>query len=297
MRLQSVVLGAAGAWLCATPGILAFDQLDVQIFTLRQQFQDFLRKFPEAIPTSITYTGESTDEVIEKISFYDWLELPTGLSDSELQKQLKPLMRKIGRTWHPDRNDSKVAIAGFPIISNVISSLQEPGFKHRYDTYLATRFPEWRPESGWSYTRYRPGLFGVLAFLLCVLAACQYVLTLVATIRRRQRFTDLAAEGARQETRTPKMVRRAMQQTILQEQWRQPAENAHLDADVKLLFPNPTIYDVFLIRLPCRIFEMISKNTIIPQKAIPTPQAPETHTSEKVSSTKKPPKKVRQRQV
>ncbi|KAM0792814.1 hypothetical protein ACM66B_002580 [Microbotryomycetes sp. NB124-2] len=103
-------------------------------------------------------------------TFYTFLNLTKAATDKDISKAY----RKRSLELHPDKNpdDSVIAdrFARLGVITNILRDAEK---RKRYDFFHDNGVPKWRG-TGYYYSRYRPGLRGVLIGLVAFSCAVQY---------------------------------------------------------------------------------------------------------------------------
>lgn len=102
---------------------------------------------------------------------------------------IKRAYRKRSLLVHPDRNSSPSAAKQFEQLG-LINKILRDGRRDRYDEFLRNGFPKWKG-TGYFYTRYRPGLLGVLIFLVAITAAVERGLRQYTYTRDLKKITAL----------------------------------------------------------------------------------------------------------
>lgn len=128
-------------------------------------------------------------------TFYSWLEVPSTASVAEINKAY----RKKSLQLHPDKNPGVKGIhERFARLGLVASILKSPAGRERYDFFYKNGFPRWKG-TGYYYSRFRPGLGSVLAFLIILSSGLQYVvqrLNYKRDVERIERFIREARTAA-----------------------------------------------------------------------------------------------------
>ncbi|KAK4056271.1 hypothetical protein OIO90_002714 [Microbotryomycetes sp. JL221] len=103
-------------------------------------------------------------------TFYSFLNLTKGANDKDIAKAY----RKRSLELHPDKNPNDSVIADrFARLGVIVNILRDAEKRKRYDFFHDNGVPKWRG-TGYYYSRYRPGLRGVLIGLLAFSCAVQY---------------------------------------------------------------------------------------------------------------------------
>ncbi|KDQ64560.1 hypothetical protein JAAARDRAFT_28204 [Jaapia argillacea MUCL 33604] len=144
------LLFAVFALLAVATSVLAWTKEDYEIFDLAA-----------AVEQS---EGKGT-------TFYSWLDIPSTASTTEIGKAY----RKKSVRLHPDKNPGvKGAHERFARLGVIASILRSSEGRERYDFFHKNGFPKWKG-TGYYYSRFRPGLVTVLAFLTILTSGLQYL--------------------------------------------------------------------------------------------------------------------------
>ncbi|KAG8900649.1 hypothetical protein FRB99_005828 [Tulasnella sp. 403] len=104
-------------------------------------------------------------------TFYSWLGISHKANNAEIGKAYK----KRSMQLHPDKNPGVKGIQErFARLGVVATILRDAEGRKRYDFFYKNGVPRWRG-TGYYYSRYRPGLISVLAFLTILTSFFQYV--------------------------------------------------------------------------------------------------------------------------
>ncbi len=127
----------------------------------------------------------------QETTFYSWLNLPKGPKSS--YEEINKAYRKLSRRLHPDkiRGSSKVKKAAnerFARLGVVGNILRGPP-KERYDYFLDKGFPKWKG-TGYYYSKFRPGLIGVLVFLYLFGSVSHYLLLSLQVSQDKKRIAN-----------------------------------------------------------------------------------------------------------
>jgi curved DNA-binding protein CbpA len=127
----------------------------------------------------------------EKTSFYDWLEVSPKASPEEIHSAYKRLSRKI----HPDKVRRKLgtkrikeATDRFTRLGLINKILRDTDSKERYDFFLEHGFPKLRG-SDYFYSRYRPGVGFVTIFLFLLVGFGHYVALKITASQHRKHMS------------------------------------------------------------------------------------------------------------
>ncbi|KAL1406012.1 hypothetical protein Q8F55_007695 [Vanrija albida] len=171
MRLQLFALLALLFAACA----LAWDKNDYEIFDLVSALQ--------------ASEGKGT-------TFYSVLGLDTSASTGEITKAY----RRKSLQWHPDKNPGVKDIeARFARLGVIAQILRDGERRERYNFFLKNGVPTWKG-FGYAYTRWRPGVGFVAAFLVLLTAGMHYIvlrLNYARDVRRVAYFQGAARRLAR----------------------------------------------------------------------------------------------------
>lgn len=104
-------------------------------------------------------------------TFYSWLEVSPSASMAEIGRAY----RKKSMLLHPDKNPGVKGIQErFARLGVVAAILRNQEGRERYDFFYKNGVPRWRG-TGYYYSRFRPGLGTVLAFLVVLSTGLHYV--------------------------------------------------------------------------------------------------------------------------
>ncbi|BGP13376.1 hypothetical protein JCM10213_005781 [Rhodosporidiobolus nylandii] len=180
MKLSPIVAGAATLALVASPA-LAWTNEDHEIF-------DIVSALEKA-------EGKGT-------TFYTFM----NTTKSATEKDLAKAYRKRSLELHPDKNpnDKKVAdrFARLGVINTILKDSEK---RKRYDHFHDNGVPKWRG-TGYYYSRYRPGLGGVLGGLVVFSCFVQYLFLYLQWRMQKMRivaFRTQALEAAWGPTKKP----------------------------------------------------------------------------------------------
>ncbi|KAH7105544.1 DnaJ-domain-containing protein [Auriculariales sp. MPI-PUGE-AT-0066] len=176
MRLFSLVLALA----CILASALAWDKEDYEIFDLQSGI-------------------EATEG--KGITFYSWLDVPSTASSSEIAKAY----RKKSLQLHPDKNPGVKDIEARYARLGVVQKILRSENRERYDFFYKNGFPRWRG-TGYYYSRFRPGVVTVLAFLTLITAGLQHMVHRMNYSRDVARVERIIT-AARRAAWGPKLVR------------------------------------------------------------------------------------------
>ncbi|CDO54604.1 hypothetical protein DV451_001206 [Geotrichum candidum] len=133
----------------------------------------------------------------EKTSFYDWLEVSATASPEEIHRAYKRLSRKI----HPDKVRRKVGSKGikeatdrFTRLGLINKILRDTDSKERYDFFLEHGFPKLRG-SDYFYSRYRPGVGFVIIFLFLLVGFGHYVALKITASQHRKHMSMIIEDA------------------------------------------------------------------------------------------------------
>lgn len=134
-------------------------------------------------------------------TFYSWLDVPPTASTAEIAKAY----RKMSVQLHPDKNPGvKGAHERFGRLGVVSSILRKKESRQRYDFFYKNGVPKWRG-TGYYYSRFRPGLGSVLAFLIILTSGLQLLVQRINYKRDLERIEKVRGE-ARSAAWGPKLV-------------------------------------------------------------------------------------------
>ncbi|GAA5857404.1 hypothetical protein JCM8547_002262 [Rhodosporidiobolus lusitaniae] len=180
MRLTPLIAGAAVLAVAASPA-LAWTNEDHEIFDIVSALE--------------SAEGKGT-------TFYSFL----NTTKSATEKDLAKAYRKRSLELHPDKNpDNKEVADRFARLGVINAILKDVEKRKRYDFFYDNGVPKWRG-TGYYYSRYRPGLGGVVAGLLVFSCFVQYLyqyLTFRVQKMRIAAFRTQALEAAWGPTKKP----------------------------------------------------------------------------------------------
>lgn len=134
-------------------------------------------------------------------SFYSWLDVPSTASTAEISKAY----RKMSMQLHPDKNPGVKGVhERFARLGVVAAILRNSDSRKRYDFFYKNGVPKWRG-TGYYYSRFRPGLGTVLAFLVALTSILQLVVERMNYKKDLVRMERFAAR-ARSAAWGPKLV-------------------------------------------------------------------------------------------
>ncbi|PWN48824.1 DnaJ-domain-containing protein [Violaceomyces palustris] len=166
MRLARVLILSSFLLAClAFTSVKAWDKDDYEIFEIQQALE--------------TDEGKGT-------TFYSILNLTSSATQPEIRKAY----RKRSLELHPDKNPGVANAQRRFERLGLINKILRDERKDRYDHFLSKGFPKWRG-TGYFYSRFRPGLATVLAFLCMVSAAFEYLFRLLNWRRDEERLERL----------------------------------------------------------------------------------------------------------
>ncbi|CAG8442805.1 1830_t:CDS:2 [Diversispora eburnea] len=155
------------------PGTQAWEQLDHEIFDLVDQL---------------------TMNEGEEATFYSLL----GIEPSATEKEIGRAYRKLSLALHPDKNPDEDSKEKFALLGSITAILRNSENRERYNFFLKNGVPKWRG-TGWYYSRYRPGLTGVLTGLFVLCSFLHYLVMWVNFFQEKKRvrfFMNQARENA-----------------------------------------------------------------------------------------------------
>uniref|UniRef100_A0A060T719 ARAD1C25146p n=1 Tax=Blastobotrys adeninivorans TaxID=409370 RepID=A0A060T719_BLAAD len=123
------------------------------------------------------------------MTFYDWLKVSSSATDAEIAKAYRRLSQKL----HPDKNPSKSAQEKFTRLGLVVKILRGPG-RDRYDFFLKHGFPRWKG-TDYYYSRFRPGIGMVTAFLFLLVSFAQYWFLRLSAMQHRRHMSSIIDEA------------------------------------------------------------------------------------------------------
>jgi len=136
-------------WLAILSFVSAWTKEDHEIFDLVQALEDA--------------EGKGT-------TFYSILGVPPTASSADIGKAY----RKKSLSLHPDKNpgikDVAERYARLGVIAKILRTKED---RERYDFFYKNGVPKWRG-TGYYYSRFRPGLGSVVAFLVLLTSTVQY---------------------------------------------------------------------------------------------------------------------------
>ncbi|CAO3596756.1 unnamed protein product [Absidia cylindrospora] len=104
-------------------------------------------------------------------NFYNWLKLKPSATQAEVSKAY----RKLSIQLHPDKNKQDAnAEERFARLGKVAAILRNSATRERYNHFYKNGVPRWRG-TGYYYARFRPGVGGVVAFIMVLVAGMQYL--------------------------------------------------------------------------------------------------------------------------
>lgn len=127
-------------------------------------------------------------------TFYQWLKLPKGPKSS--LEEINKAYRRLSRQSHPDKfhtaskNVQRKAEERFQRLSLVGNILRDHSLKKRYDYFLDNGFPTWR-DTGYFYSRFRPGVFAVALFLYVIIGIFHFVSLKISRKQDFKRIVDM----------------------------------------------------------------------------------------------------------
>ncbi|ORZ12601.1 DnaJ domain-containing protein [Absidia repens] len=132
------------------PNVKAWEKADFEIFDLVDELEKS--------------EGKDTN-------FYNWLKLKPSATQAEVSKAY----RKLSIQLHPDKNKQDAnAEERFARLGKVAAILRNSATRERYNHFYKNGVPRWRG-TGYYYARFRPGVGGVIAFVMVVVAGMQYL--------------------------------------------------------------------------------------------------------------------------
>ncbi|CAG8462461.1 9354_t:CDS:10, partial [Ambispora gerdemannii] len=156
-------------FLLFLPTIKAWDQEDYEIFDLVDQLEN----------------AEG-----EYVNFYSWL----GLDESATDKEIGKAYRKMSLLLHPDKNPDASTQEKFARLGSITAILRNADSRERYNFFLKNGVPRWRG-TGYFYRRHRPGVIGVLAFLLILISVLHYLVMWINFYQERKRVQYYVQEA------------------------------------------------------------------------------------------------------
>ncbi|KAI7872757.1 DnaJ domain-containing protein, partial [Spinellus fusiger] len=132
-------------------------------------------------------------------TFYNWLQVKPSATIPEINKAY----RKLSLQLHPDKAtiDKAKAKERFARLGKVAAILRNSGSRERYNFFYKNGVPRWRG-TGYYYARFRPGLTGVVVFLLVLVGGMQHLahwINYTMEKRRIIQFVQDAREGLAQK--------------------------------------------------------------------------------------------------
>ncbi|KAI0347267.1 DnaJ-domain-containing protein [Trametopsis cervina] len=124
-------------------------------------------------------------------TFYSWLDVPSTASSTDISKAY----RKKSIQLHPDKNPGvKGAHERFSRLGVIVKILRDKEGRERYDFFYKNGVPKWRG-TGYYYSRFRPGLGTVFAFLTLLTSALQYLVQRLTYKRDVQRVEQIIGQA------------------------------------------------------------------------------------------------------
>lgn len=180
MKLTPFVAGCAAVAVLAAPA-LAWTNEDHELFDIVSALEGA--------------EGKGTN-------FYSFLNVTKAASEKDINKAY----RKRSLELHPDKNPNDKKIEDrFARLGLITSILRDAEKRKRYDFFYENGVPKWRG-TGYYYSRYRPGLGGVLGGLVVFSLFVQYIfLYLTARVQKMRitAFRTQALEAAWGPTKKP----------------------------------------------------------------------------------------------
>ncbi|CAG8496121.1 9786_t:CDS:10 [Ambispora leptoticha] len=226
-----------------------WDQEDYEIFDLVDQLEN----------------AEGKD-----VNFYSWLGLDETATDKEIGKArvipvILHLLTNNSKTKSPDKNPDASTQEKFARLGSITAILRNADSRERYNFFLKNGVPRWRG-TGYFYRRHRPGIIGVLTFLLILISVLHYLVMWINFYQERKRvqyYIQEAREVAwgkrmkRQETR--KRVNVNDRQFVVEGDYiallTDDGEEYPLDIEGIVV---PRVMDSFVFMLPRWLYQLIS---------------------------------------